>query len=176
MNRWIVCREIGQPIYFWSCQEISKLKILNWLFTNNQRIRRMSSGNLKLKSLVLPSINCILTSWKEATWDIIILKYIFLWRVLSGRICCFCSQAKVIHNFLLEITKIMLGNDRQYTKVSNMNPWADHLFLFYITNMNHLIDISENSDLTEFLNVLKNSCLRPPQFFYRPISQLQFLR
>ena len=32
----------------------------------------------------------------------------------------FCSQAKVIYNFLLEITKIMTGNDKQYTKVSNM--------------------------------------------------------
>ena len=31
------------------------------------------------------------------------------------------SAAKqVIYNFLLEITKIMTGNDKQYTKVSNM--------------------------------------------------------
>ena len=127
MNCWIVYREIGQPIYFLSFQEISKLKMLNWLFINNQTIRRMSSGNLKLKSLVLPCISCILTSWNEATWDIVIIiniilikYYVFLWRVLPGRICCFCSQAKVTYNFLLEITKIMTGNDKQYTKVSNM--------------------------------------------------------
>ena len=68
--------------------------------------------DIKINSIAL-YLNGIFTSLKKAAWDIVILKqYIFLWRVLSGLNCCFCSQTKVIYTLLLEITKIptMIGN------------------------------------------------------------------